>query len=140
MRGRNNTGRSRGVAAVMCAAAALAVGACGGEDDETTTAAQETTAAEDQEAAVEQTLIDFGASEGTDACQYFSQRYLVEEIGGEAGCEKEFKEAVAADYDVQEVTVSDDSARADVDAGEQQVFFELVLEDGEWKIDDLRGE
>ncbi len=127
--------RRRRVAAVaMCLAAIFAVGACGGDDEEpATTAAEETTAPEEQEAAVEQTLVDFGSSEGVAGCDFFTEGYI-EQLGGASGCEKEFEEAVAADYDVTDVSVSGETARADVETDGQKVFFELELVDGEWKI------
>jgi len=120
----------RSVLATCAAAAALALGACGGGDEEGATTESET---ESQEAAVEQVVSDFGSAEGTDACDFVSQAYL-DSLGGVSGCDKEFAEAVAVDYEVSDVQVDGETATAQAATDDQDVAFELVLVDGEWQI------
>jgi len=117
----------------------LPLSACGGDDEEpATTAAEETTSAEEQEAAVEQTLIDFGNAEGTASCNYLSDSYI-DELGGPSGCNEEFGDAVAADYKVSNISISGTTATADVATDGQRIKFDLVNENGEWLISDLRS-
>jgi hypothetical protein len=111
------------------AAAALALGACGGDDEEATTEA--TAPAPEEE--VEQVVADFGQAEGADACDYVSQSYL-DQLGGVSGCDKEFAEAVAVDYAISDVQVDGTTATATAETDDQTVAFELVDEEGEWKI------
>jgi len=120
----------RSVLAACATAAALALGACGGGDEEAATTESDT---ESDEAAVEQVVADFGAAEGSDACDFTSQAYL-DSLGGTAGCDKEFAEAVAVDYAISDVQVDGEQATATADTDDQTVAFELVLVDGEWKI------
>ena len=120
----------RSVLAACATAAALALGACGGGDEEAATTESDT---ESDEAAVEQVVADFGAAEGSDACDFTSQAYL-DSLGGTAGCDKEFAEAVAVDYAISDVQVDGETATATADTDDQTVAFELVLVDGEWKI------
>lgn len=121
--------RGRGSAFAACmAAAALALGACGGDDEETTEA---TAPAPEEE--VEQVVADFGSAQGSDACDFVSQSYL-DSLGGVSGCDKEFAEAVAVDYEISDVQVDGTSATATAETDDQTVAFELVQEDGEWRI------
>jgi len=120
----------RSVLAACATAAALALGACGGGDEEAATTEAET---ESPEAAVEQVVADFGAAEGSAACDFVSQEYL-DSLGGESGCDKEFAEAVAVDYAISDVEVTLDTATAQAATEDQEVAFELVSVDGEWQI------
>ena len=103
-----------------------------GAPDQGTTTESETDTGSD-EAAVEQVVTDFGLAEGDTACDYVSQEYL-QGLGGESGCDKEFAEAVGVKYEISNVQVDGDEATATADTDDQTVAFELVREDGVWKI------
>jgi len=120
----------RSVLAACATAAALALGACGGGDEEAATTEAET---ESPEAAVEQVVADFGAAEGSAACDFVSQEYL-DSLGSESGCNKEFAEAVGVKYEISNVQVNGDKATAQAATDDQDVAFDLVREDGVWKI------
>lgn len=85
----------------------------------------------------EEVVVDFGGSVGASACDYFSENKL-DEYGGRSGCEAGFGSAVAAQYDVQDSSVTGNKAKVTVTTQEDNTIdFDLVYENGEWKIDDF---
>lgn len=115
------------VLASLLAAATLP--ACGDDDD-----------VEDDAAAVEQVTLDYGASEGADACQFMSASAL-DQLGGESGCTREFENVPAAEFEIREVSVEGDSATVSVENVEEENVIELsfVREDDEWRISEFPG-
>lgn len=113
--------------------ASLALVACGGDDSEET----DTAAAQD---AVEQAALDYGESEGGDACNFLSQSAL-ETLGGQSKCEEQFADVPSAKFDVQEVSVTADTADAKVQNTEskQVIDLKLVNEGGTWKVSEFPG-
>jgi hypothetical protein len=108
------------------ATATLLLGACGGDDEETAPA-------EPPEAAVEEVVVEFGASRGSDACNYGNGEFL-DQYGGRKGCDKAFADEGAVDYRVSRIEVGEETATAVADSGDGVVELELTLEDGEWRI------
>ena len=78
----------------------LLLGGCGGDDEEATPA-------EPPEAAVEEVVIEFGASRGSDACNYGNQEFL-EQYGGRKGCDKAFADEGSVDYTVSRIEVGEE--------------------------------
>jgi hypothetical protein len=88
---------------------------------------------------VEQVVLDFGASVGSEGCQYFSEEGL-SQYGGRTGCESTFDEAVAAVYTVQDTQVTGREATVTVtDDDGDRIEFRCSFEGGEWKIDDVES-
>jgi hypothetical protein len=87
------------------------------------------------------TVLNFGSSEGPTACRYLSYSGL-QRLDGKAGCEKEFKEATAANYSAEDVSVSDKTATVTVTESRQNktINFKLVHEAGNWKIESFSQE
>lgn len=81
-------------------------------------------------------LLAAGASQPATLCDHLSSGML-QAIGGHDACVAASPERAPAG-DVQDVRISGDSASAIVvrDTGEERV--ELVRQDGDWKIDDVR--
>jgi hypothetical protein len=89
---------------------------------------------------VEQVVLDFGSSVGTDACDFLSERGL-DELGGRSGCESQFDEAVAAVYTVESTEIRGPNATVVVsDDDGDRIEFKVSFERGEWKIDDFEGQ
>lgn len=115
---------------VWALVASFALAACGGDDPPDP--AVDTGAIREE---VEQAVLDYGTSEGTEACMFVSQSAL-EDLGGASGCDDFFEGTPAVDFDVQEIRVTGDTAVATVrnpDAG-QTLDLQLVNEGGSWKI------
>lgn len=112
--------------AVLLATATVA--ACGDDD------------AEADMDAVEQLALDYGASEGAEACQFMSASAL-DQLGGESGCTREFEDVPAAEFEIREVSVDGDEATASVENVESKNVIELsfVKEDDVWKISQFPG-
>jgi hypothetical protein len=108
-------------------AVALGLGACGGDGEE------EAETGESPEAAVEEVVTEFGASRGSDACNYGNQEFL-NQFGGRKGCDKAFVDEGAVDYTISGVQVDGETATAIADSGQGVREFELALVSGEWKI------
>jgi hypothetical protein len=89
--------------------------------------------------AVRNSVLNFGSSEGPKACQYLSYSGL-QRLGGKSGCETEFKEATAANYTVNEVTVTGKTATVVVTETRQNktIQFKLAHEAGNWKIESFQ--
>lgn len=115
---------------VWALVASFGLAACGGEDTPDT--AVDTGAIRDE---VEQAVLDYGASEDTEACMFVSQSAL-EDLGGSSACNEFYEQSAAVDFDVKEIRVTGDTAVATVrnpDAG-VTLDLQLVNEGGSWKI------
>ena len=90
------------------------------------------------EAAVRSTVLNFGSSEGSTACEYLSYAGIQGE-GGKAACQQKFKEATATTYTVQDITLSGLKATVVVtNPSDDTLEFKLSHEAGNWKIDSSR--
>jgi hypothetical protein len=106
----------------------VTVAACGDDD------------AEADMDAVEQVAINYGASEGAEACQFMSASAL-DQLGGESGCTREFENVPAAEFEIREVSVDGNEATASVENVESKNVIELsfVKEDDAWRISEFPG-
>lgn len=88
---------------------------------------------------VENTVLNFGSSEGPKACDYLSYSGL-QRLNGKKGCQEEFKEATAANYTAEDVSVTDKTATVTVTESRQNktINFKLVHEAGNWKIESFQ--
>ena len=120
--------RARVLAVALALLAGLVLAACGGPDPE------------EEMAAIEEVAIGYGESEGSDACGFLSASAL-DQLGGESGCTREFEDVPAAEFDVQEVTVEEETGTASVENVESEMVIDLefVKEDDEWKISSFPG-
>ncbi len=119
--------------------AALALVACGGDDSSTTS---ETSSPED---VTKSFLLALANGDGATACSYASQA-AIEEIEAQGTCEDAVASAVGevteedvtqvenATYTVADETDTTASVTATREDGQEETF-DLVEEDGEWKID-----
>ncbi len=125
---------SKAVALLAAVATALALAACGGDDGSDT----EDAAAAEQE--IEDAALGYGEAEGSDACDFLSQS-AIETLGGPEGCSSEFESVPAAEFEIEEVEVSGDTATANVRnvQSDQVIDLELVNEEGSWKISMFPG-
>ncbi|MGI8805435.1 MAG: hypothetical protein ACR2IN_07060 [Thermoleophilaceae bacterium] len=116
------------VVLVLALLVGLALAACGGPDPE------------EEMAAIEEVAIGYGESEGAAACDFLSASAL-DQLGGESGCMREFESVPAAEFDVLEVTVEEETGAATVKnvESEMDVDLEFVKEDEEWKISSFPG-
>jgi Protein of unknown function (DUF2510) len=91
------------------------------------------------EQTVENTVLNFGSSEGPKACDYLSYSGL-QRLNGKKGCQKEFKDATAANYTAEDVSVSGKTATVTVTESRQNktISFRLVHEAGNWKIESFQ--
>jgi hypothetical protein len=128
---------SRLLAMLLAALLAGVVAAACGDDGETATTPAEEAAAEDE---IEKVLTDYGESEGAAACDFFSQS-AIETLGGEEECDEQFETIGSEEFEVQEVRVDEDTATAQVRNVDSDIVldFELVNEDGTWKISEFPG-
>lgn len=108
--------------------AGLALAACGGPDPE------------EEMAAIEEVAIGYGESEGAAACDFLSASAL-DQLGGESGCTREFESVPAAEFDIIDVTVEEETGTASVENVDSEMEIELgfVKEDDEWKISSFPG-
>lgn len=106
---------------------AIAVTACG--DDR-----------EEEAAEVEDVAVAYGASEGTEGCEFLSASAL-DQIGGESGCTRVFEDVPSAELVVEETTVEGDEATVRVCNVDDDNTVELgfVKEDEEWKLSSFPG-
>ncbi len=91
---------------------------------------------EEEMASIGEVAIAYGASEGPEACDFLSAS-LLDQLGGESGCTSSFEGAPAAEFDVLEVTVEEETATARVENLEPngtEFDLEFVKEGDEWKI------
>ncbi len=116
------------VVAALSLLAGLVLVACGGPDPE------------EEMAAIEEVAIGYGESEGAAACDFLSASAL-DQLGGESGCTREFESVPAAEFDVLEVTVEEETGIATVKNVESDMDIELEFakEDDEWKISSFPG-
>lgn len=120
--------RARLVVVAILLLAGLVLAACGGPDPE------------EEMAAIEEVAIGYGESEGADACDFLSASAL-DQLGGESGCTSEFESVPAAEFDILDVTVEEETGTAsveNVDSG-MEIELEFVKEDDEWKISAFPG-
>ena len=119
---------SRASALLAAIATVLILAACGDSGSDTAD-----TAAAEQE--IEEAALAYGESEGSDACDFLSQS-AIETLGGPEGCASEFESVPAAEFEIEEVEVSGDTATASVRnvQSDQVIDLELVNEDESWKI------
>ncbi len=128
--GRSRFAARRGRLAVVALSliAGLVLAACGGPDPE------------EEMAAIEEVAIGYGESEGAAACDFLSASAL-DQLGGESGCTREFESVPAAEFDILDVTVEEETGTAsveNVDSG-MEIELEFVKEDDEWKISTFPG-
>lgn len=119
--------------------AALALVACGGDDSTTTS---DTSSPED---VTKSFLLALANGDGAAACSYASQA-AIDQIESQGTCEDAVASAVGevteedvtqvenATYTVSEETDTTASVTATREDGQEETF-DLVQEDGEWKID-----
>lgn len=125
--------------------ASLALAACGDSGDETTTVTEteaETSAPED---VTRSFLLALANGDGPAACSYASAG-AIEEIEAQGPCEEAVVSAVGeateediaavqdATYEVVEETETTASVTATRPDGDSETF-NLIMEDGEWKVD-----
>lgn len=124
---------SRASALLAAIATALVLAACGDSGSDTAD-----TAAAEQE--IEEAALAYGESEGSDACDFLSQS-AIETLGGPEGCASEFESVPAAEFEIEEVEVSGDTATASVRnvQSDQVIDLELVNEEESWKISMFPG-
>ena len=99
------------------------------------------TEGEQAEAAVLNTVLNFGSSEGPKACTYLAFSKL-KELGGLSGCESQFAKATAANYSPEDANISGTEATVTVTESKQNktINFTLAHEAGNWKITDFEQE
>jgi hypothetical protein len=104
---------SRALALVL--AGALALAACGGDGEtKTVTAgADDGPSLEEDTAAIEQLMVEWGASVGKESCDFYSADFLAE-FGGLGGCRNDAADIEAATFRVEDVTVDGDTGSATV--------------------------
>lgn len=95
---------------------------------------------EEEMAEIEEVALDYGASEGEEACEFLSASAL-DQLGGESGCTRQFEDVPAADFEIVDVTVDGESGSARVENVESGMEIKLgfAKEDGAWKISSFPG-
>ncbi len=114
---------------------ALAPAACGDDDADTETEGSEPSAAA-QEREVERALEDYGQARGADTCEFVTQEYIDSE-GGLSKCARAFEDSTPTKYKIESINVSGTkgSARGKNASTGEDFSLDLLLEDGEWKVD-----
>jgi hypothetical protein len=97
------------------------------------------TDAEEEMATIEEVTIAYGASEGPEGCEFLSASVL-DQMGGESGCTREFETVPPAEFEVLDVALEDDKASVRVENLEPngtKFTLQFVKEDDQWKISDF---
>ena len=125
----------------VLAALALASGALGcginiggGSDTGASDSGEEDTAAQEQE--VEDAVRAYGDARGADTCEFVTDEYI-DSRGGISRCARNFEDSTPTRYRVQSVNLSGSKATVkgkNLTSG-GNVSLDVVLEDGEWKVD-----
>ncbi|HEX8647087.1 MAG TPA: DUF2510 domain-containing protein [Thermoleophilaceae bacterium] len=90
------------------------------------------------ETEVSNTVVNFGSSEGSTACEYLSYKALTTQ-GGKEACETKNKSAPSLNYTVTDVSISGVTAKVTVTEPQSDKTIEITLahEAGNWKIERL---
>ena len=115
---------------------ALAPAACGDDDADTETEGGSEPSAAAQEREVERALEDYGQARGADTCEFVTQEYIDSE-GGLSKCARAFEDSTPTKYKIESINVSGTkgSARGKNASTGEDFSLDLLLEDGEWKVD-----
>ena len=109
--------------------------ACGGGTDAGAPNSSENEAAE-QKQEIEDAVRAYGAARGGDICGFVTQEYL-DSVGGISRCARDFDGFPPAQYRIRSINVSGSKAtvRAKEASTGKNRKIDVVLEDGEWKVD-----
>ena len=127
----------RAIGLLAALALALSGAACGGDDEtdaDTAGSDERSTAAEERR--VEEALRSYGQARGADTCEFVTQEYI-DSQGGISRCARTFADSTATRYKIQSINVSGSkgSARGRNLTSKENFSIDLVLENGEWKVD-----
>lgn len=106
---RTKTARRLAVAGLLLALSLLAL-ACGDGDDSSATDGAPTL--EEDTAAIEKLIVEFGASRGGEACDYYSADFIRSDFGSVAACRRQASDAKAVDYELDEARIDGDRGSA----------------------------
>lgn len=122
----------------LLAAIVLALGGmgCGGDEADSDTAGSDEPSTASQERDIEDALRDYGDARGADTCEFVTQEYIDSE-GGLSKCARAFEDSTPTKYKIQSINVSGTkgSARGKNATTGENFSLDLLLEDGEWKVD-----
>jgi len=106
----------------------------GGSDTGASDSGKEDTAAQEQEA--EDAVRAYGDARGADTCEFVTDEYI-DSLGGISRCARTFNDSTPTRYRIQSVNLSGSKASVrgkNLTSG-GNVSLDVVLEDGEWKVD-----
>jgi hypothetical protein len=91
---------------------------------------------EEEIATIEEVTIAYGASEGPEGCEFLSASVL-DQLGGESGCTREFETVPPAEFEVLDVALDGEEASVRVENLEPKgtkFSLQFIKEDDQWKI------
>lgn len=96
---------------------------------------------EEEQRSIEEVAVAYGASDGAEACEFMSASAL-DQLGGASGCTEQFETVPSAEFEIQDVTLTDDTATATVRNLAPQgrvIELGLVKEGDAWKVAEFPG-